>query len=332
MQKSSNIIISIVVPVYGAEKYIERCARSLFEQTMTEGIEFIFVNDCTPDNSIGVLKQILAQYPYREQQTVIIEQPRNMGPDCARKTGAEKARGEYVAFCDSDDWVEKDAYKLVSEKAVQNDLDMVVCNYYIQDGLYREYVRHQRVYSNKELANSGMLRLQLSGIIGGGGVVDKITKRKFFKDMIAPQSNMGEDLLMSVQLCYRCQKIGYIHTPIYHYLFNAGSLSRKITEESAIKLSQDYKKNIDIIIEYLKQTGVYEKYKYDISIYKLRCRGYIAPYIDRNYDLWKSVYPELDTWKYFWRIPWRYKIKHIIIYLHLYKLYPFLQKLSRRLK
>lgn len=330
MNNQTNVIISVIIPVYGVEKFIERCARSLFEQTMTEGIEFIFVNDCTPDNSIGVLKHILAQYPYREQQTIIIEQPTNLGPDFARKTGIANASGRYIAFCDSDDWIEKNAYQLIVEKAVSEDLDMVICNDYVMNSAGVEHIR--LAIPSGIISSEYAIKHLLNGRFAGG-IVQKIVKREFYEtELILPASNIGEDLVMSVQLCYSCKKIGYIAEPIYHYLFNQDSLSRKFTEQDVIKRSYDYAKNIDIIIDYLKHTGIYDRNKYDISTLMLRCREYIVPYIERHYDLWKSIYPELDTWEYFRRMPFKMKIKYLIIRLHLYKLYPLLQKLSRLLK
>ena len=100
--------VSVVIPVYGVEKYIERCARSLFEQTMQEGIEYIFVDDCSPDRSIEILEKVLKEYPHREPQVKIIQHSKNQGIFYTRNTGVENATGEYIIHCDSDDWVEPD--------------------------------------------------------------------------------------------------------------------------------------------------------------------------------------------------------------------------------
>ena len=89
-----SVKVSVCIPVYGVEKYIERCARSLFEQTMQEGIEFIFVNDCTPDKNIEILERVLAEYPHRKEQTKIIHHENNKGLVSARNTGLTYAVGE----------------------------------------------------------------------------------------------------------------------------------------------------------------------------------------------------------------------------------------------
>ena len=96
--------VSILVPVYGVEKYIERCARSLFEQTY-EDLEYIFVDDCSPDNSIEILKNTLENYPKRKEQVKIIHHDKNQGLSGARNTALSHATGDYVIFVDSDDEV-----------------------------------------------------------------------------------------------------------------------------------------------------------------------------------------------------------------------------------
>ena len=107
--------VSVCSPVYGVEKYIERCARSLFDQTMKNDIEFIFVDDCTPDRSIEVLEAILSEYPERRSQVKIVRHSHNKGLTGARNTALKEASGEYIIHCDSDDWVDLEAYKTVLE-------------------------------------------------------------------------------------------------------------------------------------------------------------------------------------------------------------------------
>ena len=108
--------VSIVIPIYNVEKYIIKCAKSLFEQTLDD-IEYIFVNDCTPDNSIKVLLEVLEQYPNRKQQVKIITHKINLGAAIARKNGILAATGKYIIHCDGDDWTAPDMYQRLYEKA-----------------------------------------------------------------------------------------------------------------------------------------------------------------------------------------------------------------------
>ena len=125
--------VSVIIPVYGVEKYIERCARSLFEQTL-EDIEYIFVDDCTPDNSISILRKVLSEYPNREKQVKILHHDKNKGLAKARQTGLKIASGEYIAHCDSDDWVDKDLYKVLYNQAVNLKSDMIAFDCKFTDG------------------------------------------------------------------------------------------------------------------------------------------------------------------------------------------------------
>ena len=137
---NTNVKVSVCIPVYGVEKYIERCARSLFEQTMAEGIEFIFVNDCTKDRSIEILEQVLSEYPQRKEQVKIIHHKKNGGLVAARNTGLKHATGDYIIHCDSDDWVDLNMYEAMYNKAIETNADMVYSDFYINTP-YREKTR-----------------------------------------------------------------------------------------------------------------------------------------------------------------------------------------------
>ena len=122
--------VSIVVPIYGVEKYIERCARSLFEQTY-EDIEYVFVNDATLDNSIQKLNEIIDKYSHRREHIKVLSHKENKGLPAARNTGLSVVTGEYIYHCDSDDWIEKDMIQSLCEKVIQEKADIVWCDWYI---------------------------------------------------------------------------------------------------------------------------------------------------------------------------------------------------------
>ena len=104
----TDIKVSICVPVYGAEKFMEKCARSLFEQTY-HNIEYVFVNDCTPDRSIEVIRQVLLDYPQRQASVKIVEHEHNRGLSASRHTAVLHATGDYFLHFDDDDYMETDA-------------------------------------------------------------------------------------------------------------------------------------------------------------------------------------------------------------------------------
>ena len=119
--------VSVIIPVYGVEPFIERCARSLFEQTL-EDMEFIFVDDCSPDRSVEILNKVVSEYPNRNVS--VWKQSINCGVSAVRELALSKATGEYLGFCDSDDWVDSNMYKTLVETAEAQDADVVGCGFW----------------------------------------------------------------------------------------------------------------------------------------------------------------------------------------------------------
>ena len=128
--------VSILIPVYGVEQYIAECARSLFSQTYRD-LEFIFVDDCSPDNSISVLKKVLEDYPDRANQVHIIRHESNKGVGTARQTAFTHATGECIMHADSDDLLPADAVELLVGGMQKGAYDIV-------SGAYAEY-RNQTI-------------------------------------------------------------------------------------------------------------------------------------------------------------------------------------------
>ena len=120
--------ISVIVPIYGVEKYIERCARSLFKQTISDRCEYIFVNDCTKDRSIDVLQRVIDEYPTLKIN--ILHHSQNKGLAGARNTGLDYASGKYIAHVDSDDYVDEDMLEALYNRAESEGCDIVWCDYY----------------------------------------------------------------------------------------------------------------------------------------------------------------------------------------------------------
>lgn len=124
-------LISVLIPIYKVEAYIEKCVKSLFGQTY-ENIEYIFVDDCTPDNSIAVLQSVMEKYPCRRNRTRIIRNATNQGIAAVRNILLENATGEYVIFIDSDDWVELSMIENLVNEAQATDADIVCCDLIVE--------------------------------------------------------------------------------------------------------------------------------------------------------------------------------------------------------
>lgn len=117
--------ISVIVPVYNVEKYLDRCLKSIVTQSLKD-IEIIIVNDCSPDNSLKIIKK----YMEIDRRIILIDKIKNEGLTSARNSGLEIAQGEYILHIDSDDWIEQDYLKDMYELAIKYDADMVISDYY----------------------------------------------------------------------------------------------------------------------------------------------------------------------------------------------------------
>lgn len=124
-----SLQLSIIIPVYNASAHIERCVTSLMAQTLQDGLEFLFVDDGSTDSSIDIIREIVNKYPMRKKQVRIVSHSKNQGVYLARKCGIQEAKGMYIGWCDSDDWVDKDYYQRLLTATNNGAIDIVVCNY-----------------------------------------------------------------------------------------------------------------------------------------------------------------------------------------------------------
>ena len=202
-------LVSLIVPIYGVESYIEQCARSVLGQTYPR-MEFIFVNDGTKDRSMDVLSRVLEDFPGK---CVKIVNKENAGLPLARKSGLEVATGEYVMHVDADDWIESDAAARLVEKALETGADRVYCDFW-KEYANRSKLDHERLYT-AETKDRWMKRLYNDGAYGY--VWCKFCKRSLYEDIFVPTYNMHEDIVFSTQLIFRAQTIAQLPLPLYHY-------------------------------------------------------------------------------------------------------------------
>lgn len=218
--------VSVVVPIYGAEKTIERCARSLFEQSLKE-LEFVFVNDCTPDRSVDILKRVLSRYPQRASDVQIVNHSHNKGSAKARHTGIEHCHGEYIIQCDSDDWIDVETYALMYEKARLCKADVVICDCYTTDGLHRE------VYPATHPVDPKQWILDMLHMRSPWTLWNKLFRSGLYHQAITyPDCSMGEDCAMVLQLAYYCKRIAYVERPLYYYYNNVASMVNNKSPEA----------------------------------------------------------------------------------------------------
>ena len=221
-------LVSICIPVYGVEKFIEKCARSLFEQTYSN-IEYIFVNDCTKDNSIAVLRQVMEDYPLLKDRIHIVEHSQNKGLAGARNTAIEYAHGEFVMWVDSDDYIDVKTITLLVEKQIEKDADIVISDAYRCYPSFREYVSLKPEFNNKHYLHK-VLRDETEHWLAG-----KLLRRKLYTEhniRAREGANMGEDFQVYPQLVFYANKIDYVEEPLYYYMFhNTNSYGHTVSED-----------------------------------------------------------------------------------------------------
>ena len=204
--------LSIIVPVYGVEKYIDKCLNSLVKQSLKE-IEIIVVNDGTKDNSQKIIDKYVKKYPDKIKSYI----KENGGQGSARNYGLKKTTGEYIGYVDSDDFVEKDMYKKLYNKAKENNYDIVVCgNYNVSED-----------YQNKNIdAFINNYNTDLENIFFGKMAVwNKIYKRDILiKNKLEFKEKVWyEDLAFTLKAIMNSNTFAFIDEPLYDYLIREGS-------------------------------------------------------------------------------------------------------------
>lgn len=283
--------ISIIVPVYNASAYIEKSARSLFEQTFAD-IEYIFVNDCTPDNSIQVLLQTLEDYPERKSQVVIINNEHNLGAAGAKNAGMKAAKGEYMMFADSDDWLDTDGVEKMYEFAKKNNLDIAYSNFC---GGYGRGINDVGVEPDCADYLDG-LRLFLTNKLQGS-MCNKIIKRDFFlscNEWFIKGANIFEDLGLYMRLFAHKPKVQYIPIAFYHYyLGNTNSVLRSKKKDR--KENPDVLVNMTAAIRTIEEQGLGDLLKEEMLYAKARARDSLLSTSRKNLKRWRNTFPESDT-------------------------------------
>lgn len=253
----ANKKVSVLVPVYGVERYIERCARSLFEQTY-DNIEYIFVNDCTKDHSIDILKSIIARYPSRSDNIRIINHEYNRGLSAARNTGINACRGDYILHVDSDDWLELNAIELLVNKAVESNADIVLFSNY---NVFKNHtIKNTLPQISKEQYIKGVLRHSIPASIW-----NKFYNAAFYKASNIKSVeglNHGEDYVVVPRLVYKASSFVIYNEALYNYnRTNENSYMKNISTESIKNLHLAS----DILYEYFTHIDDSEIFKSEVE-------------------------------------------------------------------
>lgn len=278
--------VSVVVPIYNVSKFIERCTKSLFDQTYSN-IEYIFVNDCTKDNSLDILNSVIKQFPNREKNVKIINHEVNKGLAASRNTGVRNASGVYIVHIDSDDFVEKDMISEMYQTAISNNADIVVADFWLQWENQKKYVK--QMFDKDKITN---LKMLLNGR-ALPAVWNKLIKRNLYleNDIWAMEGvNFGEDYAVTPRLFYFAEKISKIDKAFVHYVkYNNNSYTTNMSDKNL----QDIESVLFLLSEYFKKTPIYSHLKISLLEGQLMKKIEIIKNIDKNKrKLYFNKFPE----------------------------------------
>ena len=282
--------VSIIVPVYNVELYIEKCLESLVNQTLEE-IEIIIVNDGSKDNSKKIINKYIEKYPNK----IIYLEKENGGLSDARNYGIQYAIGEYIAFLDSDDYVKTDTYEKMYNKAKIDNADLVECDFYWS-------------YKNKNKKDIGIRYTNdKKEMIEKIRVVawNKLIKKEIIVDnnLKFPKGLRYEDVEFTYKLILYINKVSFIEEPMIYYVQRDNSIS---------KVQNDRTKEIfsvlENVIDYYKSNGFYKEYKTVLEYIYVRyifCSSLLRMVKIKDKKIrqdlleysWNTVYAKFPNWK-----------------------------------
>lgn len=252
-------MISIIIPVYNSEKTLKRCVDSILNQTFNRDIEILLVNDGSKDSS----ESICLEYQNNDKRIKYFKKE-NGGVSSARNLGIYEAKGEYIAFVDSDDYVEPNMYEIMLNKISKDGSDIVICGY---NEIYSDTQRKINVhpyYANNKTEIAKFVAENFNKAIVSSPW-NKIFKKKLIKNFYDEKISLGEDLLFNIQYFKNVTSITVINEALYDYdLTNVNSLSNKYSNDNFDNMI----KIVEESMKYLKYYDIDCKY-YDELYYKL---------------------------------------------------------------
>ena len=246
---------SVIVPVYNTERYLDKCIKSLLNQTI-DSIEIILVNDASPDRSIDILRK----YEKENKNIIVIDSEQNKRQGGARNLGIDIAKGEYIAFVDSDDWVCESMYEKLYNLAKEEGADIVDCDY--SSATETEIVKR---HISKSLSDIGIMNKEKykSAILNISPIWSKIYKRSIFSDnnIRFPEHILYEDIaLMALPLMF-ANKISKVSQHLYYYRVDNISTTRSINNFNYFDRLEASRFFLDLF----KKHNLYNTYKEEVD-------------------------------------------------------------------
>lgn len=242
-----NYLVSILVPVYGTEKYIEKCVRSILDQTYPN-IEIVIVNDCTPDNSMKIIRDVMAAYPNRVNDVKIVNHAVNQGIAVSRNDCIDAAKGDFLFFLDSDDWIDLETIETLVDKQLETNADIVSAKRMVnEDELTPNYIEPN--YPSRDAMLTHYLTQGWHHELWG-----RLIRHSLFTNndiRCIPGCDMAEDWRMTPMLVWYAQRIAFVNKYFYHYRHNDNSICFSSKSfEHALELKKQAYQNISSLFDF----------------------------------------------------------------------------------
>lgn len=233
--------ISVIVPVYNVEQYLERCVDSIINQTYTN-LEIILVNDGSTDNS-GKLCDELA----KKDERIRVIHKENGGLSDARNRGIDESESDLVGFIDSDDYIDSDMYEVLLKNLNDTDADLSMCALY---DVYNNTPEAQ--VTNKEtwkLSSEQAIKMVMEAKILSVTAVNKLYRKSLFTDLKFEVGKIAEDAFIMIKLLEKCEKIVATNEKKYYYVHRENSITTQKFSTKFLNVIEAYEQNSNIILE-----------------------------------------------------------------------------------
>lgn len=324
--------LTYIIPIYNVSAYIEKSVWSLLEQSYSN-IEYIFINDCSSDDSEIKLRRIIEEFPERRNKIKVITNEQNLGSATTRNIGLDMSRGEYVMFADSDDWISCDYVESMVHKIESGSDDIVYCDY------FESYDNNEKLINqNYGIDNIECIRLMLEGGLHGS-TWNKIYRRSFLlktKQRFVKGADLFEDVSWNIRLFACTTKISYIPKAFYHYVqYNSNSIIKSMaSSEKKRDRAMQRIENVRVACDYLIALGFVEKLGKEMREWKLMAKNDLIDEKDRSsLQSWIETFPEADSAIISCnKITWNYKFLLLLLHYKLFWIYNLQRSIMRKLK
>lgn len=226
----SNYDLSIIIPVYNSQNYLEKCVNSLVNQKTKYKYQIILINDGSTDASSKIVKDFENKYDF-----VYVINQENGGISVARNNGIRAASGKYLGFIDNDDWVTEDYIEKLLDRAYKTEADIVKCNhvnYSVIDDVVLGVIRHKDA---SIIGDFGLNIMEFKGYVWGG-----VIKKELFDKIRFPEGYWYEDIMMRFILMRKSQRYEHIDENLYFYAIHKSNASKNLWKKSSLKSLEFY--------------------------------------------------------------------------------------------